>query len=57
MPDDWAQTAADAVIDNLRDRRGIRQAFDGVDDEVMEEIRDTLAGIIRDTAATDQPRA
>lgn len=55
--DDWAQTAADEVLANLMDRRGIKQAFYGVDEDVMEEIRATLAGIIRKTAETDQPKS
>lgn len=56
MADDWAQTAADAILDNLMDRRGIKQAFWDVDEDVMQEIRETLAQIIRDTAASDQPK-
>jgi hypothetical protein len=53
--DDWAQTAADEIIENLRDRRGLAHVFDEIDAEIQEEIRDTWAGIIRRVARTDGP--
>lgn len=46
--DDKAQEIADAILANLNGRRGIRQAFDEVDDEILAEIRETIAQIIRD---------
>jgi hypothetical protein len=33
---------AKAVLDDLCDRRGIRHAFDGIDDRTMEEIREAI---------------
>ena len=53
--DDWAQTAADEIISDMSDRRGLRQAFDEIDSDIQEEIRATWAEIIRRVARTDQP--
>jgi hypothetical protein len=43
-----AYLAADAVLSDLQDRRGIRQAFEEIDDDVMADIRTELAGAIYD---------
>ena len=45
---DWAQLAAQAVIADLQDRRGIKRGFEGVDEDVRIEIVQTLAAIIRE---------
>lgn len=37
----------DSILWDLRDRSGIQQGFDGIDDEVMEEIKTTMADIIK----------
>ena len=37
----------DRILWDLRDRSGIQQGFDGIDDEVMEEIKTTMASIIK----------
>jgi hypothetical protein len=37
-----------AVLVDLKDRRGIRQAFDGIDDDVQAEIKVTLTRIVRE---------
>lgn len=44
---DWSVRAARGVIENLMDRRGIKNGFYGVDHDVRVEIVQTLAGIIR----------
>lgn len=44
---DKATLAARAVIADLKDRRGIKHGFDGVDEEVRSEIIQSLAAIIR----------
>lgn len=43
MTKDWEKDAAYAVMDDLRDRRGI---LDGIDDDVMEEIKSAIHEII-----------
>ena len=50
---DWAQDAADAVLKDLLDRRGIKRELEACrheDPAIWREIRGTLAGIIRDKA-------
>lgn len=41
-----------AIMADLTDRRGIRQAFEGIDDEVMAELRETLIAIIEKELAS-----
>lgn len=40
---------AGSIIDNLNDRRGIKQALQSVDGDVMEEIFTTMAKIVAET--------
>jgi len=47
---DWAHAAARGVMYDFSDRRGIRQAFDSIDDDVRLEIVETMADIIREAA-------
>lgn len=44
---DWAHTAARGVIADLQDRRGIKHAFDNLDEDVRKEITGDMAAIIR----------
>lgn len=44
---DWALDAARGVLADLTDRRGIKQGFCGVDDDIKKEIVRDLADIIR----------
>ena len=44
---DLAQRIVETVENNLRDRRGISQEWDAVDDETQDEIRDTLVALVR----------
>lgn len=44
---DWAHTAARGVLSNLRDRGGIKHAFNDIDEDVRAEIVQSLANIIR----------
>lgn len=45
---DMAQRIVAAIEDDLRDRRGLRQAFESIDDELQVEIRDTWAALVRE---------
>lgn len=47
---DWAQYAARGVLADLTDRRGIRHAFDEIDEDIRVEIVESLADIIRTAA-------
>ncbi len=55
--DDWAQTAADEIIDNLRGRRGLAHVFDEIDHEIQDEIRTSWAEVIRRVFRTNGPSA
>jgi hypothetical protein len=46
-PVDWAHRAARAVINDLSDRRGIKNEFEEVDEDVRKDIIEALAEIIR----------
>lgn len=46
-PVDTAHFAAQAVLADLSDRRGIKQELVGLDDDVKIELTETLAEIIR----------
>lgn len=41
-----SKKAATAVLAELRGRRGFRQTLDECDDDIVQEIKDTLARII-----------
>ncbi len=49
-PFDWAHSAARGIIANLTDRRGIKNGFNDVDEEIRREIVETCAEIIRRAA-------
>jgi hypothetical protein len=38
--------AVDQIIHDLRDRRGLRQAWEAIDEDVREEIREEWARIV-----------
>ena len=44
---DTAQRIALSIECDIRDRRGLRQAFERIDDELQDEIRDAWADIVR----------
>lgn len=44
---DTAQKIVAAIESDLRDRRGLRQEFEAIDDDIQDEIRDTWAAIVR----------
>lgn len=46
-PKDWAHLAALAVIADLSDRKGIKNALDSVEPDIKMEIVDSIAEIIR----------
>lgn len=37
--------AAEAIIDDLTDRKGLRHEFDNIDVDIQDEIKETWAGI------------
>jgi hypothetical protein len=41
--------AVEAIIRDLSDRRGLRQEWEQIDDDIQEEIKETWAWIIRDS--------
>lgn len=51
IPSDAAHKAARAIVASLQDRRGIKNGFDEVDEDVRREIIEDIAQIIR--AATE----
>lgn len=44
---DNAQLIVAAIEHDLRDRRGLRQEFEQIDEDIQDEIRDAWADIIR----------
>lgn len=44
---DWAHAAARGIVADLRDRRGVKDGFDGIIEEVRCELVASLANIIR----------
>jgi hypothetical protein len=42
----WSQYAARGILADLTDRRGIKQGFDEIDEDVRAEIVESLAEII-----------
>jgi hypothetical protein len=52
---DWAHAAARGVIADLADRRGIKNGFYDVDEDIREEIVASLAEIIRLAHKESQP--
>jgi len=46
-PIDWAHSAARGVLNNLEDRRGIRQELENIDEDIRVEIVESIAEIIR----------
>lgn len=44
---DWAHAAARGIVANLKDRRGIKDGFNRVDEDVRREIVEDIATIIR----------
>ena len=42
-----AKLAVEAIITDLSDRRGLRQEWEQIDDDILDEIRDTWTLIVR----------
>lgn len=53
-PSIGSMNIAKAIMDDLLDRRGIRQAIEECDDEVREEILHTMASIIEEHIEGDR---
>lgn len=50
-----AECIVDALIEDLRDRRGFRQVWEETDDDVMDEMRDKWVAIVRDGYTSAEP--
>lgn len=50
MPD-WCRKAADSILHDLSGRLHIRCVLDIIDEDAMEEIKETMAGIIMQESA------
>ncbi len=50
-PRDMAHAAARGIIADLKDRRGIKTEFNGVDEDIRKEIVERMAEIIRQAMA------
>lgn len=46
---DWPELAVERIIADLCDRRGLRQEFEAIDEEIQQEITDTWVEIVRKT--------
>lgn len=42
-----------AILEELCDRRGIRQSIEGIDKDTMEELKSTLVSIVEEIIAND----
>lgn len=49
----WEHKAVDAILADLMDRRGIKNGFNDIDDDVWTEIKETMASIIREAALAE----
>ncbi len=52
---DWATRAADLILENLKERKGVGDELDQVDEDVLLEIQETMAGIIRKASGAPPP--
>lgn len=50
MNETQIDNAVQGIIDDFTDRRGLSGAWDGIDDDIKEEIIETWKQIIRDAA-------
>lgn len=48
LEDDWADITVNSIIDDLNDRSGL--GIDSLEEDIQEEIKQTWAGIIRESA-------
>lgn len=46
MASDAAKKIVEAILQNLTDRRGLRQEWDQIDDEIQNEIREAWERIV-----------
>ncbi len=49
----WCYKAVDSVLDDLSDRRGIGSELSQIDEDVMDEIKGTMASIIHEAALAE----
>ena len=54
IPKDPARTAAQKIILNLTDRRGLRQEYDMIDEVTRQEIEDTWTNIIANECSNEK---
>ena len=50
MTKQTVQKIVSAIVEDLSDRRGLRQEWEQIDEEIQAEIKQTWAGIILSTA-------
>lgn len=43
----------DAILEDLTDRRGLRQEWEQIDDDIKDEIRETWIAAVRELLKTD----
>jgi hypothetical protein len=56
-PKDWKEEAALKILDNLLDRRGLRQELEHIDTETREELVSSIAQQLEDLVASWVPTA
>jgi hypothetical protein len=52
-PKHWTTEAADAILKNLSDRRGIGNELQNIDEEILDEIRNEIIDIIAEHGPED----
>lgn len=45
-----AEKIVDKIIEDLTDRRGLRQEYEQIDDDIQKEIKDTWINIVIDNS-------
>jgi len=55
MPKDMSESIVDAIVDDLTDRRGLRQEWEQIDDGIQYEIKKKWRGIVRREIKKDKP--
>jgi hypothetical protein len=53
--DDWATRAADLILEDLKGRKGVGNELDNVDADILFEIQETMAEIMRNSAGVTSP--
>lgn len=51
-----ARDAVKQIIDDMTDRRGLRQEWDAIDDDIQKEIRETWQKIVHEAIVKDREK-